>query len=297
MITPIIIDYDIRMVNDPASPIPPPTTTRDAPPTVRDDDTPGARQGVEAIETGGRLLAALARAERPMMLRDLATAAAMPAAKAHRYLVSLSRLGLVVQHGEGGRYDIGPFAIELGLAGLSRLDPLQAAFDELEGLRDRLGHTVAVAVWGNRGPTIVRWLDSNAPVSAGLRTGSVMPLTRSATGRAFLGFMRPETVRDALAAELAANRRAGLEPADAAAAAALADQVRAHGLGRVTGDLVPGVHSLAAPVRDADGAMAMALLALGVGDSFDAGWDGPVAQALRHTAARVTRRLGGRPAQ
>lgn len=53
------------------------------------------RAGIQSVEVGHALLEALARARGPLMLRDLAAAAGMRAAKAHRYLVSFQRLGLV----------------------------------------------------------------------------------------------------------------------------------------------------------------------------------------------------------
>ena len=251
-----------------------------------------SQQGVESIEVGGRLLAALARAGSAMMLRDLAAAAGMAPAKAHRYLVSLARLGLVEQRADSGHYDVGPFAVQLGLAGLARLDPLRIALAELDGLRDALGHTVALAVWGNHGPTIVRWLESNAPVSASLRTGAVMPLTRSATGRLFLAYLPEAAWTDTLKAELVANRRHGLEPTTAAQARELIEQTRRHGLGRVNGDLVAGISSLAAPVFDANGSLVLGVIALGYRASFDAAWAGPVAGALREFARSVSARLG-----
>jgi hypothetical protein len=59
------------------------------------------------------------------MLKDLAAAAGMSAAKAHRYLVSFQRLGLVTQDPRSTRYDLGPAALQLGLAALARLDPVR----------------------------------------------------------------------------------------------------------------------------------------------------------------------------
>jgi hypothetical protein len=50
-----------------------------------------ARTGIQSIEVGFRLLDVLARTSGPMMLRDLARAAPMNPAKAHRYLVSFAR--------------------------------------------------------------------------------------------------------------------------------------------------------------------------------------------------------------
>src|SRR3569832_902371 len=85
------------------------------------------RAGIQSVEVGFSLLEALSRADGPLMLRDLAAAAGMSAAKAHRYLVSFQRLQLVVQDDSSTRYDLGPSALKLGLASLSRLDAVRLA--------------------------------------------------------------------------------------------------------------------------------------------------------------------------
>jgi len=76
------------------------------------------RAGIQSVEVGFGLLQALGEAAGPLMLRDLARAANMSAAKAHRYLVSFQRLQLVVQDAATTRYDLGPAALKLGLAAL-----------------------------------------------------------------------------------------------------------------------------------------------------------------------------------
>ncbi len=111
------------------------------------------------------------------MLRDIAARAHMPAAKAHRYLVSFVRMGLVEQNAETGLYDLGAFALDLGLSAIARLEPVSLAAPALESLRQETSQTVALAVWANHGATIVRWLGSDTPVAASLRVGSVMPLS------------------------------------------------------------------------------------------------------------------------
>ncbi len=241
----------------------------------------GRRRGVEAIETGGRLLAVLADAGAPLMLRDLAATADMAPAKAHRYLVSLIRVGLVRQLPDSGRYDVGALAIRLGFAGLGRSDALTIARERLPSLRDALGLSVALATWIDSRAVIVDWLDARSLVAASLRTGAAMPLTRSATGRAFAAFDRRPEVASALAAELAANARAGIEPADAAGFDAVLRSARRHGVARVTGDLVAGVDSLAAPVHGTGGELVMVVAAIGHSRGFDITWDGEVARRLR----------------
>ena len=99
-----------------------------------------------------RVLRVLVEAGRPLMLREIALAAGMAPAKVHRYLVSLVREGYVSQAGAGGVYDLGPFALELALASLARIDHVRLASEALHELRRRIDETVALAVWGNRGP-------------------------------------------------------------------------------------------------------------------------------------------------
>jgi DNA-binding IclR family transcriptional regulator len=256
-----------------------------------------ARQGIQSIEVGGRLLAALAGSPKSMMLKDLAEAAGMSAPKAHRYLVSFQRMGLVEQDMATGHYDLGPFALDLGLASLGRLDPVQHALPALAQLRDAVDETVALAVWGNHGATIIRWLESSQPVNAALRTGAVMPLTRSATGRAFLAFL-PSSATVALAkSELAANVRSGFAPTTRDELERIVAETRRHGIARAVGEFTEAISGFAAPVFDADGRMTLALIALGYSGGFDTRWDGATARALREAAESLSRRLGWSPAR
>src|SRR5947209_8449827 len=127
------------------------------------------QQGIQSIEVGNRLLLVLADASSPMMLRDVAAAADMSASKAHRYLVSYARVGLIQQEPISGLYDLGPLSLQLGFAALRRFDAIGVAMARLHDLAAAIGQTVALATWANCGATIVRWLGSDAPVSASLR--------------------------------------------------------------------------------------------------------------------------------
>jgi DNA-binding IclR family transcriptional regulator len=250
-------------------------------------------QGVQSIEVGGRLLRALAAASGAMMLRDIAAAAGMPPAKAHRYLASFARLGLVEQREPSGHYDLGAFALELGLGALARIEPLAIADPVLRELRDEIGQTVALAVWANHGATIVRWLGANTPVAASLRVGSVMPLTRSATGGAFLAWLPEAQTRALLRAELEENRRLGLEPSTAAAVERAVAEARRHGLAR-TSHFIDGISGIAAPVFGHAGDMQLALVALGYSATLQLALHGPHVAAVRQRAAWLSARLGRR---
>jgi DNA-binding IclR family transcriptional regulator len=251
---------------------------------------PKAQQGIQSVEVGARLLNALVEAPEAQMLRDLAAAARMPPAKAHRYLVSLARIGLVEQQLETGLYDLGPFALQLGLRALARLEPVTSAGPVLVELRREIEQTVALAVWGNEGATIVRWLGADTPVSASLRVGSVMPLTRSATGGAFLAFLPRETTARWLKKELETNVRKGLRPEALEDVEHWIAQTRRRGYAHTT-DFIPGIAGIAAPVFDHSGAMTLALVALGYTKPFEARVQ-EIATAVTGRAQVLSRRLG-----
>jgi DNA-binding IclR family transcriptional regulator len=248
------------------------------------------QHGIQSIEVGARLLQALAKARQPQMLRDLAATADMPAAKAHRYLVSLGRMGLIEQQPETGLYDLGAFALDLGLSALARLDPVAIASASLVDLSRETGQTVALAVWANQGPTIVRWIGADTPVAASLRVGSVMPLTRSATGGAFLAFLPRETTLPWLRQELADNARRGLAPSIREQVEIVIAQTRRQGFAR-TSDFIPGIGGMAAPIFDHSATMVLALVALGYSKPFDTGFK-IISTAVMRTAAALSRRLG-----
>ena len=71
--------------------------------------------GVQSLEIGIGVLKVLMESGASLMLKEIAAAADMPSSKAHRYLVSLIRAGLVEQDPQNSKYDLGPLAIPLGL--------------------------------------------------------------------------------------------------------------------------------------------------------------------------------------
>ena len=268
---------------------------------------PGKPQrGIQSVEVGGQLLLALLQRGRPTMLRDLARDAGMLSAKAHPYMVSFGKLGLVEQDGETGLYDLGPLALQLGLSCLHRLDPLRAANLEAPRLAEETELVAAITVWGNRGPTVVGLEDAGRPIHVNMRVGAAMPLLDSATGQVFAAYLPESTLLPCLAREWPEMPEApeAFEPAaqqEAVAAVArerwqdLRLAVVQRGLAQALGTASSGVNALAAPVLDARDRLALVITLLGPAATFDAAWDGPAAEALRVCVARIGERLGRPP--
>jgi DNA-binding IclR family transcriptional regulator len=259
-------------------------------------DDSGTQRAVQSVEVGGRLLLALGAHPGPMALKDLAAQAGLPPSRAHPYLVSFARLGLVEQSRDTGRYALGPAALQLGLTCLHQLDPVRAAEPVAQALAASTGYAVALALWGNLGPTIVRMIDARLPLLVSMRTGTVMSVLHTATGRAFAAALPLERIAHALSGAL------GDTPMPARALSgderAIVDQARAdvaaHGVVRAEGRPIPSVNAFSAPAFDHEGQPAIVITALGHQDHFPVGWDSPAAQAVREAARAVSARLGWR---
>lgn len=260
------------------------------------------QRGIQSIEVGGQVLLALVNHGRSMALKELAMASGMAAAKAHPYLVSFGRIGLIEQDPATGFYRLGPLALQLGMISLQQVTPVQIAAPLIAELARASGHTVALAVWGTLGATIVRLEESPAAVHVNMRHGTVFSLTGTASGRLFAAYLDPVLVERLLEEE---RRRDG--PGPGAAEPGMPNrpkvsswrafqpqlaEVRARGLSRSIGEIVPGISAMAAPVLGADGVIELAVVAIGPSAVFDTDWDGAVATALRACVRQVSQRLG-----
>jgi DNA-binding IclR family transcriptional regulator len=252
------------------------------------------QRGIQSIEVGGQLLRALAHHGRPMALKDLAREAGMTPAKAHPYLVSFGKLGLIEQTNASGHYGLGALAMQLGLISLQQFDPVRLATPRLAELARTLGHTVAIAVWGNRGATIVRIEEAPSAVHVNMRHGTVLTLRGTASGRLFAAYLPAAEVQSALALEAAdSGARVASNPAriDRAFAAEL-DRIRDERISRAVDAAVPGVSALAAPVFDGQGQIVLSLTAIGPSAIFDTAPSSALVRELRRVAAELSAQLG-----
>lgn len=209
------------------------------------------KQKVRSAEVGTDILKALAELSPATSLSRLAEHVGMPASKVHRYLQALIASGFAVQDASTNHYSLGREALRVGLAALDSMDVLKSAAAPLAELRDELNETCFLAVWGNRGATVVQVEQAVRAVTVVTQVGSVLPLLGSSTGLVFAAFLPEREVAELREEELAG--RADHPLADPAAYAVLLEGIRARGLHAIHGLLMPGVEALSAPVFDAAG--------------------------------------------
>lgn len=254
--------------------------------TAAGDEPERTSRGIQSVEVGGQLLKALAQTGRPMALKDLAREAGMTPAKAHPYLVSFGKLGLIERDGLSSQYGLGSLAVQLGLISLQQVDPVRLAIAELPQLAVAAGCTVSAAVWGASGPVIVRVEEGPSQVNISMRHGMPASLRHTGTGKVFAAFADPATVARALAVQ-------GLESVlrDPAFIAEMAD-IRSSGVCVVRDELIAGISAMAVPVFDGFGKLVLAIAAIAPTSTMDLSVQGTLARTLRDAGERLSARLG-----
>jgi DNA-binding IclR family transcriptional regulator len=208
-------------------------------------ESSAARQGIQSVELAMTVLQALEQGFGPMSLTQIATAAEMSPSKAHRYLVSLGRVGLITQSHRSGLYDLGPAMRRLGIESLRRMDEVGLSSEHLPGLRDRTTHAVNLAVWGDYGPVLVRWDYGAHPLPVTIRLGATLPLLSSAVGRVYLAHL-PDTVTEPVLRSQLAPEPVTVRTREEVKR--LRAEVLELRVAVTSGSLIPGLASIAAPV-------------------------------------------------
>jgi len=230
----------------------------------------GTRRGIQSLDIGLSILEAFVAAEGPLSLTELGERMSMPPSKLHRYVSSFTAAGFLVQRQRSGAYDLGPRALSVGLAALNRNDFVNRAAAGLEDFVERTGQTATLNVWGNQGPTVVRWERGRDSLTTALGLGSVLPLFESATGQIFLTYLPRRFVTGFLEAH---------GPHDPESLDLLRAAVRARGYATVDGRFIPGLNAIAAPVLNWQGSVELVITVVARDPSVLAP-DGPTLSAL-----------------
>lgn len=246
----------------------------------------GERRGIQSIELGFALIRELSNAPGKVPLKTLAASVGMSPSKAHLYLVSFLRLGLVTQDAVTARYGLGPAAIQLGIAAINQLNVVDVAHKHLEAVLEKTEVSVSLSIWGNRGPTIIFRLDGQLPVPMSVRVGFVLPLLSTGTGRVFMANL-PEREWRAIA-----DAEEAVAPGRLASALQKAEASRKFGVALSDSETQQGFFGISAPVFNSDNTLCAAVTALGLSAHVDLRPTGPVATAIREAARNISRDLG-----
>lgn len=199
---------------------------------------------IQSITIAARFLGILSASTGPLPLSTLARESGTGKSTAHRYMQSLIKEGLAIQDPATGFYDLGPTALGIGISALTRIEPVEIAARHMKALAQAHAMSGGVAIWTERGPTLVRWYRSTYFSISSLGLGDVLPLDNTACGLMFQAFLPPETIEKVRLSQPEHFRGTAVNPS-------VLDDIRKTRRAELTSHLLPGVTGQAAPVFDA----------------------------------------------
>jgi DNA-binding IclR family transcriptional regulator len=238
-----------------------------------------------------RVLRYLASQPDPVPLETIARACSLPRSSAYHLVTAMVEEGFVVHLADEHRYGLGVAAFEVG-SGYARQAPLQRiARRPLAELVDRVRQSAHLAVL--HGSDVLYVLEERAPGLPPLVTdvGVRLPAQLTASGRAVLAHLPAAQVRALYPSPASFVLRHGVGPTSLSSLRSLLSETRQRGYATETGEVTPGLSSVAAAVLDHND-----FPIAGVAVTFAEGESDPdsLANEVRRTARLLSARLGGR---
>ena len=242
--------------------------------------------GTQSIERGAQLLVHIVDEDVAPSVGDLARLTGLPKSTTSRLVGALERQGLVQRDPEGGAIRPGPVLLRFAHREMSALDLVELAGGALERLARVSGETANLGVATPTAAEMLDQRDSRHILGSTNWVGQRVPHHGSVIGKVFLA--DGAVPLPALPLERLAPRTI-VDPAELRRDL---ERVRVRGYATAVDELEPGLWSVAAPVRDAGGAVVAALSISGPTARLHDGLLEELGALVRDEASTLSRRIG-----
>lgn len=199
---------------------------------------------------------------------ELATHLEISKSSVHRILSTLVDSAMLEQH-EDGRYGVGLAMFDLAAAAPSQRGLHEAVLLPMTELRNRTGETVQVGVLDGRQVVYVERLDSPYTLRLFTDMGRRNDAHCTGSGKALLAFS-PPAVRERLLKGWTLPSKTSYTITSLAELKKNLTRIRRQGYSENRHESEVGIVSIAAPIRDASGAIVAAMSVAGPGERMDA---------------------------
>ncbi len=246
---------------------------------------------VPALRRGLAILGLFNRDRRTLSLPEITRELQLPRGTAFRLVHTLEAEGYLQRTPAANAFQLGLNVLTLGFEFIGSLDLVDVARPVLESLRDGADASTHLAILDGWDVVYLISVSSRHRITGNLVIGTRMPADRSSIGHALLF---GATAHDIFARAKAGGATFSDDQAGKLAEAVFEAEKRGYVLFR--GLYVPGITSIAAPVRDAEGCI---VAGVNVSDYENvpslAKAEDKLASKVVAAAEQISRRLGYRP--
>ncbi|RYU12423.1 IclR family transcriptional regulator [Nocardioides iriomotensis] len=245
----------------------------------------------ESVRRVVGLLDTLARADEDLTVRELAAQVDVSKSAAQRMLAALVETGLAVQDRSSRRYGLGPLTLVLGTAYQRRIDLRAIASGPMTTLRDLTGETVGLSVRVGDELLHIDQVESRSELRRTFEIGKALPLWAGAPSRVLLSDLPDEEVERIIRAHRP-SQVVPVAPPPAEDFIASVRSCRENGWASAFEETIPGVNTMAAPVRRQDASIAATISITGPTSRLEQERVEELVPDLLRVTAEVSRLLG-----
>ena len=150
------------------------------------------REFVQGLERGFAIVQAFGADHRHQTIAEVAHRTGLTRAVARRYLLTLQRLGYVLQ--QGGRFALTPRILDLGFTYLSTIDVADVAQPVMEEIAASLHESCSAAVLDGHEVVYVARVQAKRIMSINLVVGSRLPAHATSMGKVLLAHLAPDAL-------------------------------------------------------------------------------------------------------
>jgi DNA-binding IclR family transcriptional regulator len=153
----------------------------------------------QTLERGLEVLRAFHNDAKPLANRTLVERTGLPKATVSRITSTLVSLGYLTRIASTGRYQLGTGMLSIGNAFLVGSNTRRVALPIMEKLAARHDVSIGLAIPDRLNMIYTIWCRSPKTLTLRLTAGSILPMSRTAVGRAYLWALPPALRRECLA--------------------------------------------------------------------------------------------------
>lgn len=241
---------------------------------------------IQSLLVGYELLELIASSEKPLKFNEICEQTKMTKSNLHKYLHTLTSVGLLYRDRTSGMYTLGSKLVEYGMKAVNQENMMERVLPYLQEINQACKNTVLLTSWSQSRPIVVRLINSQEGLNIGAQIGTVLPVT-SAAGKVFAAFLDQYLMEDWLAEEMERmddDERSSFEKE--------IQFVRKTGIAFANEPLVPSISSIAIPIFNFESRLLGVIVVVGFSHTIASSIDDMMSQYLIKMRNEISQAFG-----
>lgn len=241
---------------------------------------------IQSLQVGCDILELIASSGKPLKYNEIYELSHMTKSNLHKYLHTLTLVGLLYRDKSSGLYSLGSKLVEYGMKAVNQENVVERVMPFLQEMNQTCKNTVLLTSWSQSGPMVVRLINSQEGLNIGAQLGTVLP-SMSAAGKVFLAFLEENLMDEWKAEEL---KR--MDEAQQAYFDQEIQFVRSNGIAFAREPLVPSISSIAFPILNFEGRLLSVVVVVGFSNTIADKLDDMMSQYLIKMRNEISEAFG-----